>query len=431
MNKLYAALILFSAQTCFAGNFSITPSGTLPTTIAPGQMVAAYYILTNMTSTLRTGYSIQGLPQVVTQNTTPPNCGNPINLAAKASCRLRLDVSGVVSANFAICKGSSCTMATAPLTISASSTVPIPVTKFLYVVSYTYTGPYVYVCTLDSTTHAITTCNDAGQSSVFNGVPLINLAFNSTHTVAYILNSYGSPSVPYVYQCVINPTDGTFNSCTPTSITSPTGFDAYYGSITLNPANTLAYLSDYNNGAGRLLACPIANNVISGTCTNTGATVSYYGSGMALNKAGTTAFIGNDGNPIGLTVCSVSGSSFSSCSNISGGTLVGGSSFTFSGLGNVALTYSGNTLYIAENSNSIIYGCPTPSPTNPTLTNCFVASSTITNPWGLTLNAANTEAYVTDFTNSTYSCAIASDGTFSCAAPYTGVIAPDGVTLSY
>jgi hypothetical protein len=433
-NLFYTAIALFAAQNTFAAaNFNITPYGTLPTTVTMGQSVSATFTVTNMTHTARNGYVLQGLPTSVTQNTTAPNCANPINLGPRASCQLQLDITGAVSSNFAICKANSCTTATTPLNVSVNTTPPIPTAKFLYVASYTYTGPYVSVCTLDPTTKEIATCNDAGQSSVFNGVPLANIVLNSHSTIAYILNGYGSPSVPYVYQCEINPTDGTFSSCSQTSITSPNGFDAYYGSITLNPTNTIAFITDYNNGAGRILACPITNNVISGTCTDTGATsVSYYGPGLALNKAGTTAYIGNDATPVGLTVCSVTGSTFSSCSNISGGTLVGGSSFTFSGVAGVALTNSENTLYIVENANSIIYGCPPPSVGNPTLTNCFIATSTINNAWGVALNAANTSAYVTDFNNSTYSCAInSSDGTFSCAAPYTGISAPDGVALSY
>jgi hypothetical protein len=432
LNKLYTVMVLLSAQNAFAANFNIAPFGTLPTTVTTGQTVSANYTVTNMTNTVRNGYTLQGFPTTVTQNTTSPNCGNPINLGPNASCQLQLDITGAVSSNFAICKGNSCTTATTPLNVSVNSTPVIPTSKFLYITSYTTVGPYVSVCTLDPITNVITTCNDAGQSSVFNGVPPGSIVINSSSTVAYILNTEGSPADPYVYQCEIDPTDGTFSFCSQTSITTPTGFDPYYGSITLNPTNTMAFITDYNNGSGRILACPITSNVISGTCTNTGATVSYYAAGMVLNKAGTTAYIGNDAAPIGLTVCSVTGSTFTPCSNISGGTLVGGSSFTFQGVAGVALTNTENTLYIAENSNSKIYGCPTPSISNPTLTNCFIATSAITNPWALTLNAANTSAYITDYGSNSYSCEINSlDGTFSCAAPYTNITSVNGLALSY
>src|ERR1700722_8238262 len=80
LHKLYAVIALLSAQHAFAANFTITPVGTLPPTVTIGESVSAYYNVTNMTHTPRNGYVLRGLPTTVTQNTTAPNCGNPINL---------------------------------------------------------------------------------------------------------------------------------------------------------------------------------------------------------------------------------------------------------------------------------------------------------------------------------------------------------------
>src|ERR1700730_13163770 len=92
LNKLYAVIVLLSAQNAFAANFNIAPYGTLPTTLASGQTVPAYFTVTNMTNTARNGYVVEGLPSTVTQNTTAPNCGNPINLGPyPANCQLELD----------------------------------------------------------------------------------------------------------------------------------------------------------------------------------------------------------------------------------------------------------------------------------------------------------------------------------------------------
>ena len=41
LNKLYAVMILLSAQNAFAANFNIAPYGTLPTTVTTGQTVSA------------------------------------------------------------------------------------------------------------------------------------------------------------------------------------------------------------------------------------------------------------------------------------------------------------------------------------------------------------------------------------------------------
>jgi len=106
LNKFYALIVLLAAQNAFAGaNFNIAPYGALPTTVSTGQTVIAYYMVTNMTNTARNGYTVQGFPASVTQNTTPPNCGNPMNLEAHASCLLQLDITGAVSSGFAIWPG--------------------------------------------------------------------------------------------------------------------------------------------------------------------------------------------------------------------------------------------------------------------------------------------------------------------------------------
>jgi hypothetical protein len=42
LNKIYIVLALLSAQNAFAANFSITPYGTLPTTVQTGQSVSGY-----------------------------------------------------------------------------------------------------------------------------------------------------------------------------------------------------------------------------------------------------------------------------------------------------------------------------------------------------------------------------------------------------
>lgn len=123
--KIYPIVILLSSivvSSSFAGsnfNISPTPGKTFPTGVNPGSTVSAYYTIINNTRSSRLGYQIKGLPSTVTQNTSAPgNCLNPINLAAKASCILQLDISGEAKSSFAICKGSSCTSASLPLNVS-------------------------------------------------------------------------------------------------------------------------------------------------------------------------------------------------------------------------------------------------------------------------------------------------------------------------
>ncbi|MCE3533750.1 hypothetical protein LXO92_15370, partial [Legionella sp. 8cVS16] len=115
-----AAISLFTSSYTFAaGNFTIspTPGTVIPTTVPAGSMVSAYYTITNNTSSARVGYVLRGLPNTVLQNLGSNFCSNPVNLAAHASCVLRLDIFGQAQSGFALCKGSSCTTACVPLNV--------------------------------------------------------------------------------------------------------------------------------------------------------------------------------------------------------------------------------------------------------------------------------------------------------------------------
>ena len=72
--KYYPLACMFFIQHAYAANFSIEPYGTLPTSALPNQTVAAYFNLSNNTHSKRNGYSIQGLPENVRQNTAPGYC---------------------------------------------------------------------------------------------------------------------------------------------------------------------------------------------------------------------------------------------------------------------------------------------------------------------------------------------------------------------
>ena len=425
--KLYALVILLAAQNVFAAaNFSITPTGVMPTTVIQGQSVSAYYTLTNMTSTLRNGYFIQGLPGTVIQNTTPPNCANPISLAPHASCQLKLDVTGAVSANIALCKGSSCTTATTPLNVTVSTVTGPTMAKYLYVVN-AYNSLPVSICTLDGSSGAIGSCQDAGGESVFAGIPIQGIVVNNLGTIAYLSNGNGSASTPYAYQCQIDPVSHTFSSCTSTTITTPTGYTPYEGMLGINSTSTMVYLTDET---ARILACPIVANTISGTCTDTGAApISSNVAGIVLNKAGTTAYIGNYNGPTGVEVCAANGGAFSNCVNKTGGS-VNGTPFSFQSVGGVALNYTEDTVYIADFNGSSVYGCSTTPSNATTFANCFIANSA--NPaFNVVINATHTAAYLSNFGTDVYTCPILADGTFPTCTTTTFVGDTVGMALLY
>ena len=112
--------LMLTSSNAFCANFSIAPTYPLPHSMSLGQQVAAYYTITNKTSSPRIGYTIKGLPVGVTQiiNATPGSCQALISLNSNQSCSLQLLISSAVNSNFALCKGDSCTSASEPLSLS-------------------------------------------------------------------------------------------------------------------------------------------------------------------------------------------------------------------------------------------------------------------------------------------------------------------------
>ena len=423
--KLFIIIMAFSAQAVCAANFHITPLGTIPTTVAQGQTVSANFLLTNMTSSARNGYFVVGIAETVTQNTTPPNCGKPINLAAKASCNLKLDIAGAVSSSFAICNGVNCTKAETPLHITVSSAPSVP--KFAYITNLNSNVPYVSLCPLNSTTGAIESCSNAGGESVLDSADgLAGIVLNKSGTVAYMT----AESNNSVFQCTINQSTKEFDVCTSTAITSPS-YSATTGQLTLNHQETLAYIVDSSNNG--VLACPIDSGIIVGNCVNTNASGGVEGLvQIALNQDDSVAYIGAFYD--GVLKCNVSGTSFSSCSLITGdGTI------NFTNSTGVALNKEGTKLYVAQDYNSVkkVYVCST-TMSGSNFSHCAVAYDQFSQPlWAITLNASNTVAYISNDSltqnNNTYTCTISddADGTFSSCLDSTLAPGPTSTALRY
>ena len=103
----FLTLIFFGlfSITSHAAVFSIVPkAGTsLPTTVAVGGSVKAYYTVTNTTGSSHAGNYVKYLPLNVTQVTSdgavPDLCSTTFLLAANASCTLELKITGAVNGN--------------------------------------------------------------------------------------------------------------------------------------------------------------------------------------------------------------------------------------------------------------------------------------------------------------------------------------------
>lgn len=115
--------------------FAVMPLGDLPTSYPEGGSVAAFYTVTNKTTTARANNYLKYLPPNVTQKTTGPFsdvCGSTFSLAAKGtagdSCTLVLEINGEVAGassdprqNLFVCfpGGKTCAGTRHPLKVSA------------------------------------------------------------------------------------------------------------------------------------------------------------------------------------------------------------------------------------------------------------------------------------------------------------------------
>jgi len=253
----FSLMMLLSVTAAHAAaNFNIvpTPGTTLPTAVSPGATVSAYYTVTNQTSRTLGGYTLQGLPGGVTQNTSGSNCGNPVTLAGKASCVMRLDITNAVHSNFALCKGASCTTAAVPLNVNSSST-----TTFAYVTDSTAT---LWQCPL----------NASGGFSQSSCTPLTNSTspgFNQTlyttfQAFAGVNYAYVTDNSPRLWKCPIGSGGGFSGACT--VLTNSPAFTAT-SALTFKEFSGVMY-GYVADSSDTLWQCPMtATGDFTGACT--------------------------------------------------------------------------------------------------------------------------------------------------------------------
>jgi DNA-binding beta-propeller fold protein YncE len=274
-----------------------------------------------------------------------------------------------------------------------------------------YSGDNVSVCTANSN-GSYDTCTTTGTGLLGP----VNVAINSTNTRAYVTNG-GSGKVSL---CTINQVSYTFDSCSYASsgvFGSPSG-------IALNSSDTIAYVTDRLGGPPyNVYSCPILGNGTFGACTAAPAsTLPNPPEYAAINPAGTFLYVtGEEGVAGDISACPINpNGTLSACSSVLSGEEYEGITFNPSG----SFAY---IAYEAGEEGQILY-CPVLS--NGTFGACAAALSGLHDPSGIAISPSGQYAYINEeFTNTSYICKIAGNGTFNSCNAMTGFSFPEGIAI--
>jgi DNA-binding beta-propeller fold protein YncE len=460
--------------------FNILPKAgvAFPSSVITGQTVMAYYTVQNATSTTRSRSYVKYLPpntSVVTQGGTyPDTCAASFILASQGTCTLQLAVTGPVRNGgtpphqiLMVCfsGGTTCAGTATPLNVTAISNSVVSITIMAAnsllppripvgaKIPFTALATYSNGTTKDVTSQVIwqtsapdiaTITSSGGEahalalgtaniSAQLGNVTSTSILLTVKETYAYITDS-GSPAA--VYSCAIDPNSnppGALKPClaniNPTALAAPEF-------IAINPAGTYAYVT---NGLGLTAStvayCGIRNadGSLVNCATLNSLPITDVFSGIAINPAGTQAFI------TGIT-----GGLVYSCSILTNGKFDHCTAFAnnnnFMKPFGISVNAAGNYTYITNNNSNNVTSCAIDAAGN--LNTCVNnIDSSFNFPLGITINSLGSYAYVTNqgFTSTLSACPInAANGNFQSActsnilmaqgAPMQGSI--EGISLN-
>lgn len=367
--------MILTAATCFtfsyhaeaAANFNVIPAQVLPTKAYPGETVYAYYLVTNNTNKTLSGYTVQGLPSFVTQDTqTPSYCSNPITLGAHTSCILQLNITGSVNSHFSLCKGSSCTQSAAPLHVRQQISAPPMVAAGYYV------------------------------NTTSNYYPITASSFDGGATWAYTIDSNIAQSVPdYFSWDVYNPSPFSA-SCSEQHCVFTGAYEAtsgaYYTLIAQNPNAQSDW--DYVMYSATEPSTPppasVNSFLNSASCTGKSTCIvagqQYTGYGQGGIPPGFAPLIATSSN---------AGKNWSYAVDATNINQIVSDYYDFGIIGKASASCSG--------THCIAVGCydattPAPYTTYPLLLSSHDGGTTWTSP----VNGSNIRSYVTDYTNNNF-----------------------------
>lgn len=223
---------------------------------------------------------------------------------------------------------------------------------------------------------------------------------------AYVVN-YGSNNVSI---CPISDVDGTLSTCT---VTDAPGAELNGpASIAINPAGTFAYITNFGNFDGTTVSiCPVNADGTLGSVDNPCTVADGFNqpNGLNFNSDGSILYIANGGNGGLNTIsgCAVNADgSLGSCTSVDGGT----------NPNDIVLNADNSLAYVPDyytDGTGAVNIYDVDAYGNLTLNSTDTAGGTLNGPIYMKLNSAGTLAYIANLGNNTMSyCAIQVDGTF-------------------
>jgi hypothetical protein len=411
----------FVTGTAYALPFSITASGTLPTTY-PG---SASYTVKNDTAS-QSKAIIKYLPPNTSIATSGTTCGTSLNtvftLTHGSSCTLNLTVSGAVDRSdpnpthhLTVCLSDDVTCAGPNPTNSLNVTAAPSSAEYAFLATGQgpSSGPYaneagLYACPVDTSTGLLTeTMANCAQAPLGDVAIVTGAAFDATHHIVYTVNA----NLDDVYSCGVS--DNIFTTCE----TAHQSFQPY--GVALDPSNDYLYVSVAASG-GMIYTCSIGASGVTGSCSSTGPTGLVYPYAIAVTTVNGSkyGYIASGNGSGTIEYCSVSGSGTwnTSCTLTATG-------FDFlSGFAGIVFGKNNQYAYVLDNSG--VHQC-TVNSSSGALSGCTLQSAT-TAGTALGIDPTGSYLYIGTGGDALQTCSINTNGSVtSCSTtgtetyPYT------------
>ncbi len=261
--------------------------------------------------------------------------------------------------------------------------------------------PGLYSCAVTSgTVAALASCTAASLSPAASSP--YGVALDTTNNRVYVADNGNSD----IYSCAS--TNGTLGSCTAYT-TGTTSFPNAPIGLALDPSLNYLYVTLGTGVSGKVYACPVSSaGVITGTCTNTTASPAFTPIGLTVKTISSTTYgyvTNSAGAPI-VTKCTVSSGVWSSCTAT-------GTSLTAPKA--IVIDNNNAYAYIANGSGSPLITKCAVSSSDGTFSGCTDSgASGMTGPTALSIDSTNSYLYATSVTDGTiYNCTIGAGGTLS------------------